>query len=270
MTSRAKCRLSAGRSSPLGVHWDGEGANVAVFSEHATRIELCLFSEDGRRETERLILPERSGPVRHGHVSGLAPGARYGLRVHGPYAPEHGHRFNPHKLLLDPYARALHGRFAVGDACLGYDPASPDRDLSFSSVDSAPAMPKCVVSAPFLPVPDDERPDTPWAETVIYEAHPKGLTRLWAALPEELRGTYEALAAEPVLEHLVSLGVTALELLPVHAFADDRWLLQKGLVNYWGYNSIGFFALEPRYFGPGGLAGFRGHPGRGLQPQRGG
>ena len=257
MTRKARRELREGRPEPLGVHWNGEGANVAVFSEHATRIELCLFSEDGRRETERVALPERSGAVWHALVPDLAPGALYGLRAHGPYAPERGHRFNPNKLLLDPYARALHGRLAVGDACLGYDPASPMGDLSFSSVDSAPAMPKCVVTAPAPPVPAGERPDTPWAETVIYEAHAKGLTRLWAALPGELGGTYEALAAEPVLEYLVSLGVTALELLPVHAFADDRWLLEKGLVNYWGYNSIGFFALEPRYFGPAGVAGFR-------------
>ena len=257
MTSRTKRGLSAGRPNPLGVHWDGEGANVSVFSEHATRIELCLFSSDGRQETERLTLPECSGPVWHGRVPGLAPGTRYGLRVHGPYAPERGHRFNPHKLLLDPYARALAGSFAGSDACLGYDPASPDRDLSFSSVDSALAMPKCVVTAPFLPVPNDERPDTPWAETVIYEAHPKGLTRLWEEVPEALRGSYEALAAPPVLEHLSALGITALELLPVHAFLDERWLLEKGLVNYWGYNSIAFFALAPRYFGPAGPGGFR-------------
>ena len=257
MTRKPRRGLRAGRPEPLGVHWNGEGANVAVFSEHATRIEVCLFSEDGRRETERVALPERSGAVWHAQVPDLAPGALYGLRAHGPYAPECGHRFNPNKLLLDPYARALHGRLAVGDACLGYDPASPMGDLSFSSVDSAPAMPKCVVTAPAPPVPAGERPDTPWAETMIYEAHAKGLTRLWAALPGELRGTYEALAAEPVLEYLVSLGVTALELLPVHSFADDRWLLEKGLVNYWGYNSIGFFALEPRYFGPAGVAGFR-------------
>ena len=257
MTLKMKRTLLAGRPNPLGVHWDGEGANVAVFSENATRIELCLFSADGRRETERLALPERSGPVRHGYLPDLAPGALYGLRAHGPHAPERGHRFNPNKLLLDPYARALHGRFAPGDACLGYDPASPERDLSFSRVDSAPAMPKCVVTAPAPPVPAGERPDTPWAETVIYEAHPKGLTRLWAKLPEELHGTYEALAAEPVLEHLTSLGVTALELLPVHTFVDDRRLLDMGLVNYWGYNSIGFFALEPRYFGPAGPRGFR-------------
>ena len=249
--------IQAGRPNPLGVHFDGEGVNVAVFSEHATGIELCLFSDDGRQETERLVLPERSGPVWHAYVPGLAPGARYGLRAHGPYAPERGHRFNPNKLLLDPYARALHGRLAISDACLGYDPASPEEDLSFSRTDSAPAMPKCVVTAPAPPVPAGERPKTPWSQTVIYEAHPKGLTRLWPSLPEELRGSYEALAAEPVLDHLLSLGVTALELLPVHAFADDRWLLDKGLVNYWGYNSIAFFTLEPRYFGPAGPSGFR-------------
>ena len=257
MTLKSQRTLLAGRPNPVGVHWDGEGANVAVFSENATRIELCLFSDDGRREIERLALPERSGPVRHGYLPGLAPGALYGLRAHGPYAPERGHRFNPNKLLLDPYARALQGRFAAGDACLGYDPASPDGDLSFSRVDSAAAMPKCVVTAPAPPVPADERPATPWEQTVIYEAHTRGLTRLWATLPEALRGSYEALAAEPVLEHLTSLGITALELLPVHAFVDDRRLLDEGLVNYWGYNSIGFFAPEPRYFGPAGAGGFR-------------
>ena len=257
MKSKTKRTLLAGRPYPLGVHWDGEGANVAVFSENATEIELCLFSADGRHETERLALPERSGPVRHGYLPGLAPGALYGLRAHGPHAPERGHRFNPNKLLLDPYARALHGRLAASDACLGYDPASPDGDLSFSRVDSAPAMPKCVVTARAPPVPEGERPDTPWAKTVIYEAHTRGLTRLWATLPEALRGSYEALAAEPVLEHLTSLGVTALELLPVQAFVDDRRLLDQGLVNFWGYNSIGFLALEPRYFGPAGADGFR-------------
>ena len=249
--------LLAGAPAPLGVTWDGEGVNIAVFSENATQIDLCLFSDDGRRETARLPLPEKTGPVWHGYLPGLAPGALYGLRAQGPYAPERGHRFNPHKLLLDPYARALTGHVSAGDATLGYDPAAPAGDLSFSTADSAAAMPKCVVTAPCPPVPAAERPNTPWAETILYEAHPKGLTQLWPDLPEALRGSYEALTAQPVLEHLTSLGVTAVELLPVHAMVDDRWLVEKGLTNYWGYNSIGFFTPEPRYFGPSGPAGFR-------------
>ncbi len=249
--------LLAGAPGPLGVTWDGQGANVAVFSENATRIELCLFSDDGKKETERLPLPEKTGPVWHGYLPGLAPGMLYGLRAHGPYAPERGHRFNPNKLLLDPYARALSGRVTAGDATLGYDPEAAEADLSFSTTDSAAAMSKCVVTAPAPPVPPEEHPNTPWAETVIYEAHPKGLTQLWPGLPEDLRGSYDALASEPVIEHLTSLGITAVELLPVHALVDDRWLVEKGLSNYWGYNSIGFFTPEPRYFGPAGLQGFR-------------
>ncbi len=249
--------LLAGAPGPLGVTWDGNGANVAVFSENATKIELCLFSDDGSRETERLPLPEKTGPVWHGYLPGLAPGALYGLRAHGPYAPESGHRFNPNKLLLDPYARALSGRVTAGDTTLGYDSEAVEADLSFSTRDSAPAMPKCVVTAPAPPVPAEERPNTPWSDTIVYEAHPKGLTQLWPELPAELRGSYDALTAAPVIEHLTSLGVTAVELLPVHALVDDRWLIEKGLSNYWGYNSIGFFTPEPRYFGPAGLAGFR-------------
>jgi glycogen operon protein len=259
---KATCNLVAGAPGPLGVTWDGGGGgdggcNIAVFSENATKIELCLFSDDGRRETARLALPEKTGPVWHGYLPGLAPGALYGLRAHGPYAPERGHRFNPHKLLLDPYARALTGRVVAADATLGYDPDAPEGDLSFSTTDSADVLPKCVVTAPAEPVPAAERPNTPWADTVLYEAHPRGLTQLWPGLPKELRGTFEALAAEPVLEHLTSLGVTAVELLPVHALVDERRLTDKGLVNYWGYNTIGYFMPEPRYFGPAGLAGFR-------------
>ncbi|NIA69946.1 glycogen debranching protein GlgX [Pelagibius litoralis] len=249
--------LRAGRPDPLGVHWDGRGANIAVFSENATRIELCVFSEDGKREIERLSLPEKTGAVWHGYLPGLTPGSLYGLRAHGPYAPEQGHRFNPHKLLLDPYARALHGAFSTGETTLGYDPTAAEADLSFSTSDSAAEMSKCVVTEAMAPVPDDERPDIAWADSILYEAHPKGLTRLWPAVPEALRGSYEALACAPVLEHLTALGVTAVELMPVQAFVDDRWLVQKGLVNYWGYNSIGFFMAEPRYFGPKGAAGFR-------------
>ncbi|GAB4355631.1 MAG: glycogen debranching protein GlgX [Kiloniellaceae bacterium] len=249
--------LLAGTPDALGVNWDGEGCNVAVFSENATKIELCLFSDDGKKETARLALPEKSGAVWHGYLPGLAPGARYGLRAHGPYAPERGHRFNPHKLLLDPYARALTGRVVASDDVLGYEAAAAEQDLSFSKVDSAPAMPKAVVVAAAEAVPAGERPGVPWDETILYEAHPKGLTRLWPGLPEESRGSYDAIASEPVLEHLTSLGITTVELLPVHALVDDRWLVEKGLGNYWGYNSIGFFTPEPRYFGPAGLAGFR-------------
>ena len=249
--------LLAGAPEPLGVTFSGDGCNIAVFSENATKIEVCLFSDDGARETARLALPEKTGAVWHGRLPGLAPGMLYGLRAHGPYAPERGHRFNPHKLLLDPYAKAFTGRVTAGDETLGYDPESAEADLSFSAADSAAAMPKCVVTAPPAPVPPDERPVTPWADTVIYEAHPKGLTQLWPDLPDALRGTYEALGEAPVLEHLTSLGVTAVELLPVHALVDDRWLVEKGLVNYWGYNSIGFFAVEPRYFGPAGREGLR-------------
>ncbi len=249
--------LRAGRPNHLGVNWDGDGANIAVFSENATRIDLCLFDADGTHETERLTLPEKTGPVWHGYLPGLAPGALYGLRAHGPYAPERGQRFNPHKLLLDPYARAMVGRFGPSDTTFGYDPTAAGGDMSLSSVDSAAAMPKCVVTAPFPPVPAAERPQTAWADTVIYEAHPKGLTQLMSAVPVDIRGTYDGLASKPVLDHLTSLGVTAIQLMPVHAMVDDRWLLDKGLVNYWGYNSIGFFAAEPRYFGPTGMAGFR-------------
>ncbi len=249
--------LRAGQPHPLGLQWDGEGANIAVFSEHATKIELCLFSDDGEKETARLALPEKTGPVWHGYLPGLLPGSLYGLRAHGPFAPEQGHRFNPNKLLLDPYARALSGRVVAGDTTLGYDPAAAEEDLSFSTKNSAAEMPKCVVTETPAAVSPDERPNTASADTVIYEAHPKGLTQLWERVPPALRGSYEGLGADPVLEHLTALGVTAIELMPVQAFVDDRWLVKKGLVNYWGYNSISFFTPEPRYFGPGGIAGFR-------------
>jgi len=252
-----KFSLEEGHPNDLGVTWDGNGCNIAVFSENATKIEFCLFSEDGARETARLPLPEKTGPVWHGYLPGLSPGTLYGLRAHGRYAPELGHRFNPNKLLLDPYARAMHGRFTANDATLGYDPGSAEMDLSFSEMDSAPSMPKCVVTAPSPPVPATERPNIDWADSIIYEAHPKGLTRLFTDLPEMLRGSYDALASDAVLGHLKALGITAVELMPVHAFVDDRWLVEKGMVNYWGYNTIGFFAAEPRYFGPAGLAGFR-------------
>ncbi|MFQ5624229.1 MAG: glycogen debranching protein GlgX [Paracoccaceae bacterium] len=249
-------RLTAGSPVRLGAHFDGDGTNFAVFSENATKLELCLFSADGTRETARIALPEKTGPVWHGYAPGLRPGALYGFRAHGAYAPGRGHRFNPNKLLLDPYARQLSGAWRHGPALLGYDPASPDADLSFSTTDSAPHAAKSVVGHP-APRPSDDRPHTPWEETLIYEAHPKGLTMQHPAIPSAIRGTYEALASDPILDHLHGLGVTAIELLPVHAFLDEAFLQNLGLTNYWGYNTIGFFTPEPRYFGPAGLQGFR-------------
>ena len=241
----------------MGVHHDGEGANFAVFSAHATSIDLCLFSEDGQKELTRIRLPERTGDIWHGYVHGVPVGTIYGFRAHGVYDPDHGHRFNANKLLLDPYARALQGQFSPHPATLGYDGTLPEQDKSFDNRDSAPFVAKSVITDPQLFPGGEARPGTPWDETLIYEAHVKGLTQQNPHIDAALRGTYEALATEPMLEHLQRLGVTAIELLPVHAFVNDGFLLKKGLSNYWGYNSIGFFTPEPRYFGPTGLVGFR-------------
>ncbi len=246
----------AGRPSPLGVTYDGAGCNVAVFSEAATKLELCLFDRTGR-ERRRLALPEKSGAVWHGYLPELRPGDRYGLRASGPYAPEAGHRFNANKLLLDPYAKAVEGALRLDDAQLGYDQGDEAQDLSFSDLDSADTMPKCLVAAPPTKVAEAEYPRRPWSETIIYEAHVKGLTQLWPDLPDGLRGTYDALGSEPVIDHLKRLGITAVELLPVHGLASERRLLDLGLSNYWGYNSIQFFVPEARYVGPSGPAGFR-------------
>jgi glycogen operon protein len=245
-----------GSPGPLGVTPDGEGANVAVFSENATSIELCLFGPDGAREVARLPLPERTGGVWHGHVSPLPEGTLYGFRAHGPWAPDRGERFNPAKLLLDPYARAFSGPFDVTSALLlGHDTERGEGVASLA--DSAPALPKCVVTALPERVPESDYPRRPWAETVIYEAHVHGLTMQHPDLPQPIRGTYEALGHPAIVEHLASLGVTAIELMPVHAFVDDGRLMALGLRNYWGYNSLGFFAPEMRYFGPNGAAGLR-------------
>lgn len=249
--------LLSGNSHHMGARFDGEGTNFAVFSANATRIKLCLFSADGETETHRLTLPERTGDIWHGYVKGIGPGTRYGYRADGIYAPDQGHRFNPNKLLMDPYARELFGTWSNNSATLGYVASASSQDLSFDSRDSAPYVPKSVVSDPDLFAHIEARPDSDWSQTLIYEAHPKGLTKEHPSVAENLRGTYEALASEPMLEHLQKLGISAVELLPVHSFIDDGFLIKKGLRNYWGYNTIGFFAPEPRYFGPQGLAGFR-------------
>lgn len=249
--------VSAGRPWPMGAHFDGEGTNFAVFSAHAERMELCLFSPDGRHELCRIALRDRDGDIWHIHLGGVLPGQVYGYRAHGPYAPEGGHRFNPHKLLLDPYARRLTGRLKWSDAVMGYKVDSPRADLSFDTRDSAFAVPKAVVIAPPADWPDDPAPARPWAETVIYEAHAKGLTAAHPGVEPALRGTFLGLSSDPVLEHLAKLGVTAVELLPVQAFVDDRFLVARGLSNYWGYQTIGFFAPEPRYMSRDAILEFR-------------
>jgi len=253
--------LRPGSPNHLGARFDGNGTNFAVFSAHAQGMELCLFDAHGT-ETARHALPERTGPVWHGYLPGLMPGARYGYRAHGDYAPEQGHRFNPNKLLLDPYTREMAGGWTEHPSLLGYDDRSAGLDLSYDTRDSAPYVPKSVVPDPAFFGPIAAGPQTGWSETLIYEAHVKGMTQAHPGVAEDVRGTYEGLASDAVLDHLREMGVTAIELLPVHAFIDDGFLLKKGLRNYWGYNTIGFFAPEPRYFGAAGIAGFREMVGR--------
>lgn len=243
-------RLSEGRPYPLGATWDGSGVNFAFFSANARKVELCLFDRNGRRELERIELSEYTHEVWHGYLHDVRPGQLYGYRAHGPYEPTAGHRFNSNKLLLDPYAKAYHGDLRWHDAAFGYRIGHPREDLSMDRRNSAFVMPKCVVIDPSVVWGDEVRPRRPWAETIIYEAHLKGLTARHPDLPESLQGTFAGLANPAVIDHLVKLGVTALELMPIQAFFDDRYLVQKGLVNYWGYNTVGFFAPATRYISP--------------------
>jgi isoamylase len=245
----------------MGAQVTGDGVNFAVFSANADRIELCLFSPDGRKEIARFELRERDGDIWHGTVTGLGPGAVYGYRAHGPYQPERGHRFNPHKLLIDPYARQLEGRLKWSDALMGYKIGSPRGDLSFDARDSAFAVPKAVVMGD-LPRFEDRRPLVPWNETVIYEAHVKGLTMRHPQVEKGARGTYLGLASDPVIDHLHRLGITTIELLPVQTFVDDRFLIAKGLKNYWGYQTLSFFTPEARYMSRHAMAEFRAMVGR--------
>ena len=244
-------RLDAGRPWPLGATWDGIGVNFAVFSTHASRMQVCLFDAAGRRETARLDLPEHSEDVWHGYLPQAQPGLVYGFRAHGPYEPQNGLRFNPHKLLLDPYARRLVGNLRWTDAMFGYRVNSPRADLSFDRRDSAPAMIKAAVDDDTFSWDDDRRPNTAWHDTVIYETHVRGMTELLQTIPESARGTFAGLASPFVIDHLKRLGVTAVELLPVHAFLQDRTLIERKLANYWGYNTLAFFAPEPRYLSNG-------------------
>jgi isoamylase len=250
-------RVDDGSPLPLGAVWDGKGVNFSLFSAHATAVELCLFEATGRRETARIPLPQRTDQIWHGYLDGIHPGQLYGYRVNGPYEPRHGHRFNPHKLLIDPYARLLHGRIRWHDALFGYRFGAHRSDLTPDRRDSAPMMPKCVVEDPSYPWGDDRPPRRSWIDTTIYEAHVKGLTALHPEIPAPMRGSFAALGHPAVIEHLVKLGITAIELMPVHAFADERFLIEKGLRNYWGYSSIAFFTPEPRYLGEAGVIGFK-------------
>jgi len=236
-----------GRPYPLGSTWDGEGVNFALFSEHAEKVELCLFDLSGRRETARINLPEQTDMVWHGYLPEIRPGQLYGYRAYGPYAPEQGQRFNHHKLLLDPYGKQIQGTIKWADSHFGYRVGNKQEDLSFDRRDSAAGMPKNRVIDPAFTWGSDKPPAIPWHETVIYEVHVKGFTKCHPDVPAELRGTYAGLATAPVIDYLTRLGVTSVELMPVHAFVDDRQLVERGLRNYWGYNSIGFFAPEPRY-----------------------
>jgi glycogen operon protein len=254
---RTTARVREGRPYPLGASWDGLGVNFALFSAHATKVELCLFDLDGRREVERIELPEHTDEIWHGYVADARPGTVYGFRVHGPYAPEAGHRFNPNKLVLDPYAKALVGQLRWADALFGYRIGSSREDLSFDRRDSASHMPKCRVIDPAFTWGGDRAPSIPWERTIVYETHVRGFTRRHPAVPQALRGSYAGMGQPAIVDYLRSLGVTAVELLPIHAFVDDSYLQEKGLRNYWGYNSLGFFAPEPRYAATGRVEEFK-------------
>ena len=244
-------RLESGQPYPLGATWDGLGANFAVFSANADGIDLCLFDPSGRREIARMPLPECTDEVWHGYLPNAHLGLLYGFRAHGRYEPEDGHRFNPHKLLLDPYARQIAGQVQWSDALFGYRVASGRGDLSYDRRDSAVAMPKAVLVDDSFSWGDDRPPQTPWSDTVIYEAHVRGLSMLREDVLPYQRGTFAALAHPAFIEHVKRMGVTAVELLPVHGFVQDRYLVSQGLKNYWGYNTLSFFAPEPRYLSAG-------------------
>ena len=246
-----------GRSYPKGSHWDGEGVNFTLFSEHAEKVELCLFDDSGRREIQRIVLKERTDEVWHCYLPEARPGMLYGYRVYGPYQPEKGHRFNPHKLLLDPYARNIDGTLRWSDAHFGYTIGARREDLSLDRRDNASGMPKSKVIDGAFSWGDDRGPDIAWNDMVIYELHVGGFTKQHPDVPPALRGSFAALACPAVIDHLRRLGVTTIELMPVHAFVDDRHLVERGLRNYWGYNTIGFFAPDKRYCASGKIGEFK-------------
>lgn len=246
-----KIKTYPGKPYPLGATWDGEGVNFALYAENATAVDLCLFNSTKSGESARVPLREISHHVWHIYIPGLDPEQLYGYRVYGPYEPQNGHRFNPNKLLIDPYARAIAGEVRWHDALFGYELDHPDEDLSFSDEDSAPYVPKSVVVDQSFDWGEDRHPHTPYHKSIIYEAHVKGFTKLHPDIPEDIRGTYAGLAHPVVIKYLQKLGITAIELMPVHHFLTDRHLTERGLANYWGYNTLGFFAPDSRYSSSG-------------------
>ncbi|HEV2675623.1 MAG TPA: glycogen debranching protein GlgX [Aliidongia sp.] len=245
--------LLPGKPYPMGATWDGAGVNFSLFSAHATAVDLCLFDPTGMREVARLKMPEYTDQAWHGYLPEARPGLLYGYRVHGPYEPKNGHRFNRHKLLIDPYARSLRGPLRWSDVHYGYRASSTRDDLSFDRRDNARGVPKSEVVESAFSWGDHRRPNTPWPETIILEAHVKGMTQKHPEVDPRFRGTLSGLVAPRMLDHLCKLGITAIELLPIHAFINDRHLIQQGKTNYWGYNSLSLFAPDPRYLATGSI-----------------
>ena len=248
MATALKHRVREGQPFPIGAHSDGKGVNFALFSANATKVEVCLFDSSGKTEIERIALPEYTDQIFHGWLPDVGPAQIYGYRVHGPYEPDAGHRFNPNKLLLDPYARAHFGELTWDHSIFGYTIGHPDDDLSFDERDSAAFVPKSViVDAGFDWQGQAARNPIAWDHTVLYEAHVRGYTKKHPKVPPKLRGSYAGFGTPEVLQYIKSIGVTSIELLPIHSFINDSQLLERGLTNYWGYNTIGFFAPDPRY-----------------------
>ncbi|HEX3140489.1 MAG TPA: glycogen debranching enzyme GlgX, partial [Rhizobacter sp.] len=235
-----------GKPYPRGATWDGEGVNFALFSQHADKVELALFDDRGRRERQRIVLRECTDHVWHCYLPEARPGLAYGYHVHGPHKPEEGHRFNHHKLLLDPYAKDFIGKLIWNDALHSYTVGHKKGDLSLDRRENAAYLPKCRVLEPAFTWGDDQHPQVPWQDMVIYEMHVRGFSMLNPEIPQAMRGSYAALASAPAVSYLKRLGITTVELMPVHSFINDRHLAEKGLQNYWGYNTLGFFAPEMR------------------------
>jgi len=244
----ARQRIAPGSNYPLGATWDGKGVNFALFSAHAEKVELCLFDSVSHREIERIALPEYTDQIWHGYLPDCRVGQLYGYRVSGPYDPSAGHRFNNHKLLIDPYAKELVGPLRWSDHHFGFRTDHPKEDLSFDRRDNSRFLPKCRVVETAFSWGNDRRPAIAWPETILYEAHPGGLTMRHPLVPDDLKGSFLGLAQPAVIDHMVKLGITTLELLPVQAFVDERLLVARGLSNYWGYNPLAFFAPDPRYY----------------------